>query len=263
MPQKDFTDIEFIGIVKDSYRWKDLMEKIGYTMWSSRSKNICVRRMKRLGMLQELERLKNLRKHLKSHHELKPKRYGIKRRNTSSLWSKLEVAGRLKICEWCRCEHMTLHEGEWIWNGKVLKLQIDHIHGFEGDDPDRIENLRILCPQCHASTSNWGKHTKPRPAAKTKRKSGWPKKPHINAMRKSGREYICAHCNCDKFVKHDSWGWLWNDWPVKLEVNHINGRKIENPNHLSNLEYICTQCHTQTGNWCGNSNAKTNKLTVS
>jgi hypothetical protein len=40
------------------------------------------------------------------------------------------------------------------WNGKPITLQIDHINGDSFDH--RLENLRILCPNCHSQTSNWG-----------------------------------------------------------------------------------------------------------
>ena len=39
------------------------------------------------------------------------------------------------------------------WNGKPLSLQIDHINGIGNDN--RIENLRILCPNCHTQTDNY------------------------------------------------------------------------------------------------------------
>lgn len=40
------------------------------------------------------------------------------------------------------------------WNGKPLTLQLDHINGDHSDN--RLENLRILCPNCHSQTSTWG-----------------------------------------------------------------------------------------------------------
>ena len=39
------------------------------------------------------------------------------------------------------------------WNGRVLVLQLDHINGINKDN--RIENLRILCPNCHSQTKTF------------------------------------------------------------------------------------------------------------
>lgn len=39
------------------------------------------------------------------------------------------------------------------WLGRVLRLQLDHINGDHTDN--RLDNLRILCPNCHAQTTGW------------------------------------------------------------------------------------------------------------
>jgi hypothetical protein len=40
------------------------------------------------------------------------------------------------------------------WNNKPLTLQVDHINGVNNDN--RLENLCLLCPNCHSQTDTWG-----------------------------------------------------------------------------------------------------------
>lgn len=44
------------------------------------------------------------------------------------------------------------------WNGESLTLQLDHINGVHNDN--RLENLRLLCPNCHSQTSNFAGRNK-------------------------------------------------------------------------------------------------------
>lgn len=47
----------------------------------------------------------------------------------------------------------TICGNEGIWNNKPITLQMDHINGDNRDN--RIDNLRILCPNCHSQTDTF------------------------------------------------------------------------------------------------------------
>jgi hypothetical protein len=50
----------------------------------------------------------------------------------------------VEVCDECE-------QGK-LWNGKSLALQLDHI---DGDSSNVLENLRLLCPNCHSQTDTF------------------------------------------------------------------------------------------------------------
>jgi hypothetical protein len=49
-----------------------------------------------------------------------------------------------------RCERC----GNTEWLGRPIPLQLHHVNG-DGED-NRIENLQLICANCHSQTDNWG-----------------------------------------------------------------------------------------------------------
>lgn len=60
---------------------------------------------------------------------------------------------KIKLIKWGikenKCEECGINE----WNGKKIVCELDHINGNNIDN--RIENLKILCPNCHSQTPNF------------------------------------------------------------------------------------------------------------
>lgn len=53
-----------------------------------------------------------------------------------------------------KCEECGVEE----WNGKKLPMEVDHIDGNKNNND--VNNLRVLCPNCHSQTDSWRKKKK-------------------------------------------------------------------------------------------------------
>ncbi|MGW4837691.1 HNH endonuclease [Streptomyces globisporus] len=67
------------------------------------------------------------------------------RTKTSLLRRALREVGTPEQCDECGTGP--------VWHGSPITLEIDHVNGDWSDD--RAENLRLLCPNCHAVTNTW------------------------------------------------------------------------------------------------------------
>lgn len=138
----------FEKIVSESINIAEVCRKIG---WQPRGDNYKIvhkyldeygtdishfkRARTNIGNVLNKEREKNAEYYLKEKSYVK----------TSSLKWKLFSEGLKKYkCEKCGCTH---------WEGKQLALQLHHINGDDTDN--RLENLQILCPNCHSQTDNY------------------------------------------------------------------------------------------------------------
>ena len=69
-----------------------------------------------------------------------------RRRNRWHLKTRLLNSGlKAPRCEECGIES---------WRERPVSFELHHVNG-DGHD-NRLENLRLLCPNCHSQTENWG-----------------------------------------------------------------------------------------------------------
>lgn len=101
--------------------------------------------------------------------------------STGNLKKRLIQAGHLiYMCEKCSLDPDT----SLTW--KDITLQLDHINGDSADN--RLENLRILCPNCHSQTETYARGNK---KSYKNGKTGRCQK----CKRKSPNDTICWRCN--------------------------------------------------------------------
>lgn len=130
--------------------------------------------------------------------------------NRTHLKNKLYKEGlKKRKCELCG-------QGE-IWNDMKISLILDHKNGVNNDN--RIENLRIVCPNCNAGLeTHGGKNI----SNKYKYKS-----------------YRFYYCDCGEKIKKGS--------KTCVKCSQINQRKVKRPTHEQLLNDLKETNYTSTG----------------
>ena len=70
---------------------------------------------------------------------------GWSEQNPSDWWSAVKEGIKEHKCECCN---------NIIWMGNPIPLELHHVNGIKSDL--RIENLQMLCSNCHIQTDNFG-----------------------------------------------------------------------------------------------------------
>lgn len=100
------------------------------------------------------------------------------------------------------------------WNGYPIPLEVHHINGIHEDN--RIENLMIVCPNCHASIEERGTDIEKR-------------KPKTQVIIQE------ANCKCERCKEEK-----WMNRNIPLEIHHTSGDHFD---CSSPLEVLCPNCH--------------------
>lgn len=129
--------------VKKSKCWREVCEVLGKKTGQDRIKKRCV--YFRIGFA-----------HFKGQRWPEGLKFGFKRSLRDYLSGKVKATShflRLRLiaekvfeAKCSECEGV-----EWL--GKPMPLELDHINGIKTDN--RLKNLRLLCPNCHAFTPTY------------------------------------------------------------------------------------------------------------
>ena len=76
-------------------------------------------------------------------------RLGSKVQNSTLMRRLIESGKKVYKCDICGCQN---------WQGKPIRLQLEHINGNCVDN--REENLSFLCPNCHSQTKTFSRGTR-------------------------------------------------------------------------------------------------------
>ena len=144
------SDEDFMNIVSSSFSYSEILRSIGLTTNGGSSTFSIKNRIKILKLS-----ISHFRPNGKKKDSVQKPLCDILTTNSNtsrqSVKKRLLKENVLKYkCNIC---------GIFKWNNKELSLHLDHINGVNNDN--RIENLRLLCPNCHSQTETYaGKNKK-------------------------------------------------------------------------------------------------------
>jgi len=140
------SDEEFKKIIQEANSYSDCLRSLNLSTSGGSSTDILKRRIKELNLSVEHFSNKKQRKVTTKYTLEEILVENSTYHNIASLKKRLIKEDVLEYK--CACCGNT---GEWL--GKPLSLQLDHINGINNDH--RKENLRFLCPNCHAQTDSF------------------------------------------------------------------------------------------------------------
>ena len=146
----NYSDADFIKIVKESYYLKKVAVKIGY--------NLCGRGVPQKISNKIKKRIKDLNIDTTHFKYNEPKELEFYLVNNPNINKKCNQLIKKRLIEEKHLENKCHSCGvgnKWNFYGKEvdLTLQVDHINGNPLDN--RLENIRLLCYSCHSQSSTF------------------------------------------------------------------------------------------------------------
>ena len=143
---KQKTKEELQEIVNSSKTWQEVMHNLGYTANRGNSYKKMKEYLEEINIDTSKLDVNNPNRY--SHSQYKLEEILVENStytNMSKLKDRILKANLIPYkCSIC---------GITEWLGKKLVLQLDHINGNNRDN--RLENLRLLCPNCHSQTDTF------------------------------------------------------------------------------------------------------------
>jgi len=152
--RRRFTDDELVAVVAESTSYAEVIRRLGYAV-SGGAHRFVVRHIVRLGL--DISHFTGQRwargRRFPGRNERTLEEVMTERSTypTGRLRRRLLAAGVMTP----RCSRCGIDQ----WHGAPVSLELDHINGNHTDN--RLENLRILCLNCHAQTETYGRRRRP------------------------------------------------------------------------------------------------------
>jgi 5-methylcytosine-specific restriction endonuclease McrA len=148
------SDEEFISLVSNNYTYSDILRALNLTTSGESSRTALKKRMQELSC--DISHFNSSKTKLSKKRTSSLSLQDILVENSTyanrtRLKAKLLATNSLSYC----CSICGISE----WCNTYISLQLDHINGINNDN--RLENLRLLCPNCHSQTDTFsGKNKK-------------------------------------------------------------------------------------------------------